>query len=106
MAKREDAQLYLNVYAHAHVYIKVRACARREGRGIRGVFIGYSWSIHGVYVCIGYVSGMYRVCIGNVSEHTRCEGGCAIKFRADICRFQKKAVPLWGILNREAGIEN
>ena len=106
MAKREDAQLYLNVYAHAHVYIKVRACARREGRGIHGVFTGYSWGIHGVYICIGYVSGMYRVCIGYVSERTRCEGGCAIKFRADICTFQKKAVPLWGILKRELRILN
>ena len=31
-----------------------------------GVFIEYSWSIHRVYVCVGYVSGMYRVCVGNV----------------------------------------
>ena len=60
MAKREDTQLYLNVYAHAYVYIKVRACARREGRGIRGVFMGYSWGIHMYRVCVGYVSGMYR----------------------------------------------
>ena len=30
------------------------------------VRMGYSWSIHGVYVCIGYVSGMYRVCVGNM----------------------------------------
>ena len=25
--------------------------------------MGYSWGIHGIYVCIGYVSGMYRVCV-------------------------------------------
>ena len=100
MAKREDAQLYFNVYAHAHVYIKVRACARREGRGIRRVFMGYSWGIHMYRVCVGYVSGMYRECIGTY----KVRGGCAIKFRADICRFQKKAVPLWGILNRETRI--
>ncbi len=101
MAKREDAQLYLNVYAHAHVYIKVRACAKREGRGIRRVFMGYTYVSGMCRVCIGYVSGMYRVCIGTY----KVRGGCAIKFRADICRFQKKAVPLWGILNRESGSE-
>ena len=41
----------------------------------RGIFVGYSWGIHGVYVCIGYVSGMYRVCIGNVSECSMSEKG-------------------------------
>ena len=40
-----------------------------------GVFMGYSWGIHGVYVCIGYVSGMYRVCIGYVSEQIRKNKG-------------------------------
>ena len=33
-------------------------------RGIRGVFMGYT-----------YVSGMYRVCIGKVSKATGREGG-------------------------------
>ena len=37
--------------------------------------LGYSWGIHGIYVCIGYVSGMYRVCIGNVSKEMGCVGG-------------------------------
>ena len=36
-----------------------------------GVFMGYSRSIRGIYVCIGYVSGMYRVCIGYLSEKYR-----------------------------------
>ena len=94
---------YILMRMHTRTYI-LRFARAREERG--GVFVGYSWDIHGVYICIGYVSGMYRVCIGYVSEHTRCEGGCAIKFRADICRFQKKAVPLWGILNRETESEN
>ena len=40
---------------------------------IRGAYAEYSGSIHRVYVCIGYVSGMYRVCIGNISKDTRCE---------------------------------
>ena len=40
-----------------------------------GVFVGYTWDIHGVYVCIGYVSGMYRVCIGYVSEQIRKNKG-------------------------------
>ena len=39
-------------------------------RGIHGVFVG----IHGVYICIGYVSVMYRLCVGNVTEHTSSEG--------------------------------
>ena len=26
--------------------------------------MGYSWSIHGIYVCIGYVSGMCRNVLG------------------------------------------
>ena len=26
--------------------------------------MGYSRSIHGVFICIGYVSVMYRLCIG------------------------------------------
>ena len=94
---------YILMCMHTRTYI-LRFARAREERG--GVFVGYSWGIHGVYICIGYVSGMCRVCIGYVSEHTRCEGGCTIKFRADICRFQKKAVPLWGILNREAESEN
>ena len=38
--------------------------------GIRGIYAEYSWCIHGVFICIGYVSGMYRVCIGNVSNGT------------------------------------
>ena len=29
--------------------------------------MGDSWGIHGVYVCIGYVSVMCRLCIGYVS---------------------------------------
>ena len=30
--------------------------------------MGYSGSIHGVFICIGYVSVMYRLCIGTHSE--------------------------------------
>ncbi len=37
------------------------------------VFIGYSWGIHGIFICIGYVSVMYRLCIGYVSEYTMSE---------------------------------
>ena len=33
-----------------------------------GVFMGYSWDIHRIYICIGYVSVMYRLCIGYISE--------------------------------------
>ena len=31
--------------------------------GIHGLYVGYSGSIHGVFICIGYVSGMYRECV-------------------------------------------
>ena len=31
------------------------------------------WGIHGIYICIGYVSGMYRVCVGKVSKDTMSE---------------------------------
>ena len=37
--------------------------------------MGYSWGIHGVFICIGYVSGMYRVCVGKVSKGTGRVGG-------------------------------
>ena len=36
--------------------------------------MGYSWGIHGVFICIGYVSVMYRLCVGYVTEHTGSEG--------------------------------
>ena len=35
--------------------------ALRYSWHIRGVFVGYSWGIHMYRVCVGYVSGMYRV---------------------------------------------
>ena len=41
--------------------------------GIHGIYTGYSGSIHGVYICIGYVSGVCRVCIGKMSKRTGCE---------------------------------
>ena len=90
---------YILMCMHTRTYI-LRFARAREERG--GVFVGYSWGIHMYRVCVGYVSGMYRECIGTY----KVRGGCAIKFRADICKFQKKAVPLWGILNREAGSGN
>ena len=39
--------------------------------GIRGIFMGYSWSIHMYRLCVGYVSVMRRLCIGT----TYCQGG-------------------------------
>ena len=33
-----------------------------------GVFTGYSWGIHMYRLCIGYVSGMYRVRDGGNEE--------------------------------------
>ena len=33
----------------------------------------YSQSIHGIFICVGYVSGMYRVCVGYVLEHIGSE---------------------------------
>ena len=43
-------------------------------RGIRGIFVGYTWDIRMCRLCIGYVSVMYRLCVGNVTEETRSEG--------------------------------
>ena len=40
-----------------------------------GVFMGYSRGIHGVFICIGYVSVMCRLCIGYVTEEKSSEGG-------------------------------
>ena len=37
--------------------------------------MGYSWDIHGVFICVGYVSVMYRLCVGYVTEYTGSEGG-------------------------------
>ena len=37
---------------------------------ILGVFMGYLRGIHGIFICIGYVSVIYRLCIGYVSEQT------------------------------------
>ena len=45
------------------------------GRDIHRIYAGYSWGIHGIYVCIGYVSGMYRVCVGKASKDTGSEKG-------------------------------
>ena len=36
--------------------------------------MGYSWDIHGVFICVGYVSVMYRLCIGNITEEKSSEG--------------------------------
>ena len=36
--------------------------------------MGYSLGIHGVFICIGYVSVMYRLCVGYVTEEKRSEG--------------------------------
>ena len=36
--------------------------------------MGYSWDIHGVFICVGYVSVMYRLCVGYVTEETRSKG--------------------------------
>ncbi len=49
-------------------------CPKNGGQYIRGIYAEYSWGIHGIYVCIGYVSGMYRLCIGYATEYTGSEG--------------------------------
>ena len=36
--------------------------------------MGYSRGIHGVFICIGYVSVMYRLCVGYVTEEKSSEG--------------------------------
>ena len=46
--------------------------------GIHGVFGEYSRGIHMYRVCVGYVSGMYRVCV----ETYWMRVGFLFKFRA------------------------
>ena len=40
-----------------------------------GIFIEYSWGIHRVFICIGYVSVMCRLCIGYVTEEKKSKWG-------------------------------
>ena len=47
--------------------------SKKWGSVHHGAYVEYSWGIHGIYVCIGYVSGMYRVCVGKVSKDTMSE---------------------------------
>ena len=54
------------------------------GRSIHRIYAGYSWDIHGIYVCIGYVSGMYRVCVGKALKDTRSEKGSRDTERGEI----------------------
>ena len=44
-------------------------CPKNGGQYI----MGHTWGIRGVFTEYTYVSGMYRVCIGNISKDTRCE---------------------------------
>ena len=53
-----------------------------------GVFTGYSWGTRGIYVCVGYVSAMYRLCVGNVTEETRSEG----VNKEDYCPLKKQGI--------------
>ena len=79
---------YILMCMHTRTYIfKVRACARREGRGIRGVFMGYSWGIHMYRVCVGYVSGMYREYV----EGYGVRGGMRYKIPCRYLQVSKKS---------------
>ena len=48
--------------------------------GIHVIYVEYSLGIRGIYICIGYVSGMYRVCIGKVLKGTGRKGGGWISY--------------------------
>ena len=99
---------YILMCMHTRTYIfKVRACAKREGRGIHEVFVGYSWGIHMYRVCVGYVSGMYRVCIGTY----KVRGGLRYKIPCRYLQVSKKSSTFVGNFEsgsgkREAGIKN
>ena len=86
---------YILMCMHTRTYI-LRFARAREERG--GVFVGYSWGIHGVFmgytyvsgmcrVCIGYVSGMYRVCIGTY----KVQGGLRYKIPCRYLQVSKKS---------------
>ena len=66
---RDNEHRKLKKLVHSREYLRAeRAFSHAKMR--LGVFIGYSWVIHGIYICIGYVSVMYRLCIGYISEQT------------------------------------
>ena len=85
---------YILMCMHTRTYI-LRFARAREERG--GVFVGYSWGIHGVYICIGYVSGMYRVCIGTY----KVRGGLHYKIPCRYLQVSKKSSTFVG--NFESG---
>ena len=60
-------QTWSQIYAKEGVK-GLAAYPKNRGQYKYGVFMAYSWGIHGVFICIGYVSVMYRLCIGTYSE--------------------------------------
>ena len=83
-------------------YISVRFLPYiSKDRDIYRVFVEYSWGIHMYRVCVGYVSGMRRVCVEtNKSIQCLLKTVKVIywKTRIKICKYKKKTVPLQGIL--------
>ena len=83
-------------------YISVRFLPYfSKDRDIHRVFVEYSWGIHMYRVCVGYVSGMRRVCVEtNKSIQCLLKTVKVIywKTRIKICKYKKKTVPLQGIL--------
>ena len=77
-------------------------------------FMGYSWDIRMYRVCVGYVSGMYRECIGTY----KVRGGLRYKIPCRYLQVSKKSSTFVGNFesgignrkagsgNREAGIKN
>ena len=92
---------YILMCMHTRTYI-LRFARAREERG--GVFVGYSWGIHGVFMGYSYVSGMCRVCIGYVSGMYRnIQGARGLRYKIP-CRYlqvSKKSSTFVG--NFEAG---
>ena len=58
-----------NIRGNGHRYfMNTLLLQGSKDRCIHGVFAEYSGSIHGVFICIGYVSVMYRLSIGTYLE--------------------------------------
>ena len=55
---------------------------------IHGILMGYSWSIHMYRVCIGYVSGMCRECVGRYKAQVTVWASTCIKNAT--CVFEHK----------------
>ena len=73
MCKDSKKQGYKQIFGKKNVLFRACEVFFLPIPMLYGVFMEYSRSIHGVFICVGYVSVMCRLCVGYVSEHDACE---------------------------------